>query len=85
MRSNNKYQLQEEAALGYRVDDLDEGEGCGNFCKASLLTLAGVGTLAVYNGLGWDEMLKVLQSFNFLFRKGGCGGQTVPADGHSEK
>merc|ERR550532_1418803 len=49
--SDLDYKELEEAALGYRVDDLDEGEGCGNFCKASLLTLAGVGTLAVYNGL----------------------------------
>ena len=83
-----QYLLKEEAALGYRVDESDGGEGCGNICKASLLTLAGFGTLAVYNGLiGWVGMLKVLASVgsNSLFRKGVCGGQTNPADGHSEK
>ena len=55
-----QYLLKEEAALGYRVGESDGGEGCGNICKASLLTLAGVGTLAVYNGLGWVGILKVL-------------------------
>ena len=44
--------LKEKAALGYRVEGSDGGEGCGSICKASLLTLAGFGTLAVYNGLG---------------------------------
>ena len=47
--------LKEEAALGYRVDGSDGGESCGSLCKASLLTLAGFGTLAVYNGLGTGE------------------------------
>ena len=28
---------------------------------------------------------KFIQTFNSLFRERGCGGQTVPADGHSEK
>merc|ERR550539_860151 len=49
--SDLDYKELEEAVLGYRVDETDGGEGCGNFCKASLLTLAGFGSLAVYNGL----------------------------------
>ena len=60
---NTEYLLKEEAALGYRVDESDGGEGCGNICKTSLLALAGFGTLAVYNGLGWAGMLKVLTKF----------------------
>ena len=55
--------LKEEAALGYRVDGSDGGESCGSLCKASLLTLAGFGTLAVYNGLGRNGKLKVNSNF----------------------
>ena len=41
-----------ETEAGSRGDGSGSGEECGNLCKASLLTLAGFGTLAVVNGLG---------------------------------
>ena len=44
--------MKAEPALGYRDDEAGSGGDCGNLCKASLLTLAGFGTLAVVNGLG---------------------------------
>ena len=48
------------------MDGSDVVTGCGSICKASLLTLAGFGTLAVYNGLGTGE----------VGREGGKSGQT---------
>ena len=48
------------------MDGSDAVTGCGSICKASLLTLAGFGTLAVYNGLGTGE----------VGREGGKSGQT---------
>ena len=40
------------------MDGSDVVTGCGQICKASLLTLAGFGTLAVYNGLGTGEVVR---------------------------
>ena len=37
-----------DSQLDYRKD---EAGGCGNICHASLLTVAGLASYAVYNGL----------------------------------
>ena len=85
--------MKAEPALGYRDDEAGSGGDCGNLCKASLLTLAGFGTLAVVNGLGREfaEIKNLFinklscqvfkKSFNSLDRKGGRGGQSLQESG----
>lgn len=43
-----------DSQLDYRKD---ESGGCGNICHASLLTVAGLASYAVYNGLATDNFL----------------------------
>ena len=43
-----------DSQLDYRKD---EAGGCGNICHASLLTVAGLASYAVYNGLATDNFL----------------------------
>ena len=57
--------MKAEPALGYRDDEAGSGGDCGNLCKASLLTLAGFGTLAVVNGLG-RELAEIKKTYSLI-------------------